>query len=341
MNDVEVTIEQALARLSVSPDHRVLTRIGEFADKDVMPARSIKVVVLDTESTGSDAGKDKLVELGMISMVVDLGTGEICKLIDVFDELEDPGMPISAEATAVNGITNDDVAGKSISDADVERFMDGVSMVVAHNAEFDRTLVEKRFPLFKQVRWACSLTQVDWAAAGFGSAKLEMLNLLIGKFYDAHRAKEDCRALIEVLAYRNDVVMPVSPMATLISVAQKRSFQIDAVGAPFEVKDELKKNGYKWDAVKKKVWHKTVLGFDALGAECRWLKQEIYLGHDVVVPITTYTSRNLFTDRSDATERRSLSAMIDQYCANTSDDDTSGSDNAGAISTQKQCATGM
>jgi len=134
-----------------------------------------KGVVVDTETTGTDSNKDAIIELGMVLFEYDPETGVAYNVIGTFDQLEAPGFAIPPESTAVHGITDEMVAGHSINDADVEQFLEGVSLVVAHNAKFDRVFLEKRLPIFESLPWGCSFAQVDWSGEGVGSAKLDYI----------------------------------------------------------------------------------------------------------------------------------------------------------------------
>jgi DNA polymerase III epsilon subunit-like protein len=83
-------------------------------------------------------------------------------------------------------------------------------LVIAHNAGFDRKFAERYWAEFRDVPWACSATQVEWRDLGFDSARLGHLLAGIGMFHDAHRAVDDCRALLEVLAFQpGDQARPV------------------------------------------------------------------------------------------------------------------------------------
>src|SRR5690606_28785631 len=123
---------------------------------------------------------------------------QIISVTDTFNQLEDPGMPIPPEASKVNGITDEMVKDKRIDDDAVNEFVAGADIILAHNSYFDRRICEKRLPVFKNLPWACSLAQIDWAGAGYISAKLEVIAYLQGFFYAAHRADVDCLALTRV-----------------------------------------------------------------------------------------------------------------------------------------------
>jgi DNA polymerase III subunit epsilon len=74
--------------------------------------------------------------------------------------LEDPGRPIPPESTAIHGITDDMVKGQRFDDAAVASLLDGVALVIAHNATFDRPFLEARFPLFEHLHWGCSIRDI-------------------------------------------------------------------------------------------------------------------------------------------------------------------------------------
>jgi len=74
-------------------------------------------------------------------------------------------------------------------------------IVMAHNCAFDRRFSERYWPIFEHKAWACSATEVDRREHGFDGAKLSYLLNGVGYFHQAHRAVDDCHALLEVLAF--------------------------------------------------------------------------------------------------------------------------------------------
>ena len=96
------------------------------------------VVVLDTETTGLSFKNSELTEIAAARL-----NGR--EVVDRFQTFVHPGCPIPPEIMRLTGITNADVAAAprpKEAVAQLREFVDG-SMVVAHNAAFDRTFVER------------------------------------------------------------------------------------------------------------------------------------------------------------------------------------------------------
>ena len=304
--DASFADPEAMAEvLDGHPDYRVLRRLKprrEFGHK--RQGEIAKVLILDTETTGLDSSRDRIIELALILVDVDKATGLPLQVQEVFDELEDPGRTIPAEATRVTGITDAMVAGKRLDDARIAELMKGVDLVIAHNARFDRGFVEARLPAFAQLPWACSVAEIDWQAQGRGSAKLEFLAHELGFFYDAHRAEMDCHALLAVLA----APLPntgETGLARLLAAAQATSYRVQATGSPFSSKDALRARGYRWDA-ERKVWHTLVGNQAALDAECEWLKKDVYGGRSARIDIERQTALERFSSRPGEALQRDL-----------------------------------
>ncbi|MET4524032.1 exonuclease domain-containing protein [Bradyrhizobium sp. JR18.2] len=105
--------------LGRSADYRVLRRL--VARPTYTPANGQEVktgVLLDTETTGLDHRKDEIIELGMVKFDY-LADGRIVGVRDVFSAFNEPSGPISAEVTALTGITDEMVAGHRIDDTAV------------------------------------------------------------------------------------------------------------------------------------------------------------------------------------------------------------------------------
>lgn len=296
-SNIDSALTEAVRLLESHPDFKLIRRISQRKSFTENDGRVLsKGVVVDTETTGVDTSKDAIIELGMVLFEFDPDTGIVYHVLDSFDQLEDPGFPIPPESTAVHGITDDMVAGKRIDDASVDRFLDGVTLVIAHNAKFDRVFMEKRLPVFESLPWGCSFAQVDWSEEGIGSAKLEYIAYRYGFFYDAHRADVDCFALLEVLQQKlpksGDIVL-----RSIVNTLGQKSYTVYATGSPFDSKDTLKARSYRWDG-EKKCWHITLIGDEALKAEVAWLKSNVYGGKAAKVEIVVQNCMTRFSSRS-------------------------------------------
>ncbi len=263
------------AALERHPDYRVLRRLVPRLHFEHVPKGSlVRVLVLDTETTGLVHAQDKIIELAMLRVDVDSTTGLPVGDVSVYDGLEDPGMPISKEITAITGISSGMVEGQHLDEARIAAMLADTDLVIAHNAGFDRPFCEARIPAFSQLPWGCSFADIDWKKEDQSSAKLEYLALAKGWFFDAHRAEMDCHALLAVLAEP----LPScgqSGFAKIIEASTSPSYRLQATGAPFESKDQLKARAYRWNA-EQKVWYIRMADEAQLVAELEWLKVNVY-----------------------------------------------------------------
>ena len=299
-------LEAQAQALEAHPDYRVLRRLQP---RLLWPAAQgqdlVRVVVLDTETTGLDHAKDKIIELALLRVDVDRATGLPVGAVQVFDELEDPGMPIPKEAMAITGITDAEVAGKRLDEARIAALMRDVDVVIAHNAGFDRPFCEARLPLFRNHAWACSFADLDWKVQGRSSSKLEALAQALGLFYEAHRAEMDCHALLAVLAAPLPKAPETTAMARLLAGAQTPFFRLQATGAPFDAKDLLKARAYRWNA-ELRVWHTRLGDEAALEAECVWLKAKVYGQRSASVMVEKVDALSKYAARSGTLAPRTL-----------------------------------
>lgn len=284
------------ALVAAHPDYKVLRRLLPVQRFDwVAQGPVTRLVVLDTETTGLDQTKDKIIELAMLRVDVDNATGLPVGEVTVYDALEDPGMPISAEIQAITGISSEMVKGKRLDQAAIEAMLADVDLVIAHNAAFDRPFCEARIPAFERLAWGCSFADIDWKAEGQGSAKLEYLALGKGWFYEAHRAEVDCHALLAVLTEP----LPQSGqtgLAKIMAASQAPSFRLQATQAPFEAKDLLKARAYRWNA-EQRVWATRLVDEAQLNAELAWLKSAVYGHRDARVHVEKLDARVSYSKR--------------------------------------------
>jgi DNA polymerase-3 subunit epsilon len=300
-----MTEHEAMAQaLAQHPDFRVLRRLVPRSDYGAVNGQATRrVIVLDTETTGLDSKTESIIELAMLSVLVDAVSGLPVGPVSIYESFEDPGKPIPAQITEITGIDDAMVKGQRIDDAAVTAMVQQADLVVAHNAGFDRPFVEARFPVFAAKAWGCSFQGIDWKKEGSGSAKLEFLASERGWFYDAHRAQVDCHALLQVLA--STLADGQTGLSRLLTGAGQTRYKLRATGAPFEAKDKLKSRGYRWDGEGRVWW--CSLGSDALlDAECAWLRAEVYGQRSARVQLEAMDSRVQYSSRSGLLTERTV-----------------------------------
>ena len=279
-------------------DYRVLRRLrfrDEFRPADDQPTKI--GLLLDVETTGLDTTSDEIIELGMVKFTY-LPTGEIVGVTDTFSSLNEPAKPIPEDVTRLNGVTDEMVAGHKIDNATVEVFAADASIIIAHNANFDRRFVERYWGAFVDKPWACSVNQIEWRKHGFEGSRLGYLLAGVGMFHEAHRAVDDCRALLEILAYEVSTVRRTA-LAMLLENARKNTVRIWAERSPFDLKDELKKRGYRWspgDDGRPKAWY-IDLDEDRQHDEIHYLRKHIYC-RDVDLFMQTMSAVERFSVRA-------------------------------------------
>ena len=286
-------------------DYRVLRRLPvqrQFAHRAVGPVT--RLLILDTETTGLDHSRDRIIELALLRVDVDTATGLPTGAVEIYDGLEDPGMPIPQEAQQITGISDEMVRGHKLYEQRVAAMLANADLVLAHNAGFDRPFVEARLPQFAHLPWACSFADLDWKKEGRASAKLSHLALDLGWFYDAHRAEMDCHALLAVLASP----LPLSGqtgLARLLAAVAQPSYRLQATAAPFDAKDLLKARAYRWDGANK-VWQIRLDDAAQLQAECDWLKVAVYANRAARVQVEQFDASNRYSTRPGKIESRAL-----------------------------------
>jgi DNA polymerase-3 subunit epsilon len=253
-------------------------------------------ILLDVETTGLDTAADEVVELGMVKFSYHVD-GSVGSVLDTFSSFNEPNGVIPEEAIKLHGITNEIAAGHRIDGDAIAAFASDAAVIIAHNAGFDRKFAERYWPVFAQKPWACSVNQIEWRAYGFEGSRLGYLLGGIGMFHRSHRAVDDCHALLEILAH----IIPDAnrtALSLLLENARRKTIRIWAEQAPFDLKDELKKRGYRWSAGddgRPKAWYVDI-DEAKRDDEIAYLQQFIYL-REVELFVQTLSALDRFSVR--------------------------------------------
>lgn len=172
----------------------------------MMPWKNEKWLCVDTETTSADPLTARIVELGLVRF-----QGGV--LVERRGMLLNPECPIPAEASAIHGITDEDVADRPTLAQVADRFLAHVAaapVVLAYNFTYDATILERDLG-------------EPWVYALAGKVVLDPLVLVrtpaVGKFWagkgrhrlgnvaaklrlpagTGHRATGDCETACRVL----------------------------------------------------------------------------------------------------------------------------------------------
>jgi len=156
------------------------------------------LVVIDTETTGLNKQKDRIVEICMIKILPD-------ETEEILSSFINPEMPIPPESTSIHGIKDEDVKGqptfKELS-KDIVNFMECCDLCGFNFENFDLKVIESELRRVG-VNWSRKEKHIVDVQRIFH--KMEPRNLsaayskYCGKKLNAHRAENDVRATIEVL----------------------------------------------------------------------------------------------------------------------------------------------
>ena len=230
--------------------------------------------VVDVETTGLNQATDQVIEIGVRQFKFNRESGELLFLGTSYSAFQDPGVPLSEEVMSITGITDEMLKGQKIDWAKVDELLNSSSIIIAHNASFDRPFIDSKSSVSSKKIWGCSLRQVDWMEKGFTSQKLDILSIYHGFFNYAHRALSDSDSLLYLLSMRNKNGTPY--LQELLNQARKVTIQMIASQAPFESKDQLRLRNYRWDA-QNKYWAKEIEK-EQLADELKWLEEVVYHG---------------------------------------------------------------
>ncbi|GAV20391.1 DNA polymerase III subunit epsilon [Mariprofundus micogutta] len=294
-----------IQQLEKSGQYKVIERLNppDFYTAG-KPATARIGIVIDVEATGLDTVHDKIIELGFIVFEYDAGTGLIYRILHSYGGFEDPGEPLAEIIRQITGISDDMVAGQKLDDAEINVWLQQADLIIAHNAAYDRQMLERRFPVISQTNWACTFNDINWMEEEIASLKLDYIAYKMGYFFDGHRAVNDAQATLHLLSKP----LPQSgtlAMSALLAQAREKSRRYFAVAAPFDKKDDLKARGYRWMAdfaysergkQRKGVWSKSV-SEATIEAEQQWLTDVVYGGKSELFTFKDVSAKDRYSIR--------------------------------------------
>jgi len=181
----------------------LLTKHVQGLSPDFAPSanwRDLPVALIDVETTGFDASRDRVIELG-------IAIGRYGAIVARYNWIVNPTIHIPAASTAVHGIRTVDVQ-RAPRFADVApRIVAALSGTIpaAYNAQFDRAFVLNELARAglagprADVEWIDPLVWARAVHSEHKSRKLSDVAARLGLPLDAHRAADDAEVAMRAL----------------------------------------------------------------------------------------------------------------------------------------------
>jgi DNA polymerase-3 subunit epsilon len=292
-------VNDAFRLVEASPDFRLLRRVPAPSAWSLTNARgeTRRGVFVDTETTGLDPDTDEVIELALLPFEYERDTGAVVRVDQnaALAAFRQPSFPIPPESSKIHGLTDEMVAGQVIDPGRIRALVEPAHILIAHNAAFDRPMVEKHWPLFEEKHWTCSFAEIDWKSEGIGSGKLDYLLWSRGWFHDGHRALSDAEAALFLLT----LPLPASGrpgLSALLECARRQLLVVRAEDTAFEQRASLKARGYRWDDGEGKRVKAWWLLTNDPQAELDWLRADIY-GDDRHVTVLKAPATRRYSSR--------------------------------------------
>ncbi|MBI3221263.1 MAG: 3'-5' exonuclease [Bacteroidetes bacterium] len=159
----------------------------------------IPLCFFDLETTGINISQDRIIEIAVIKL---MPNGETIRKTNLIN----PTIPISAESTAIHGITNEDVKDKPVFKEvakEYVKFLEGADLAGFNILKFDMPMLVEEF-LRAEVEFDYSRKKLIDAQRIFHLMEKRTLSAAY-QFYcgkdlsDAHSAEADTQATMDVL----------------------------------------------------------------------------------------------------------------------------------------------
>lgn len=165
-----------------------------------VPIEEAELVVLDLETTGLSAGRDRICEIGAVRVAR-------LEIADTFETLVDPRIPLPGAVGALTGIRPEELRAAPRAEIAVRRLMafTGPAPLAAHNARFDLSFLDREVERLTGRRIVAPVIDTVWLARRLLVSRSERFSLdRLARFFGTsvepcHRALPDALATAEIL----------------------------------------------------------------------------------------------------------------------------------------------
>ena len=155
----------------------------------------MRQLIIDTETSGLDFDKDRIIEIGCLELIEGVFTGNKFHQYYKPDEIK-----ISSESEKIHGLDNQFLSKFSTFEDGIEKFMEfvGESQLIIHNAQFDITMINNALKRsgINQINTDKTICTLEIAKKKFPGSK-NNLNALCRRFGISLESREKHGALTD------------------------------------------------------------------------------------------------------------------------------------------------
>ncbi len=155
----------------------------------------MRQLIIDTETSGLDFDKDRIIEIGCLELIEGVFTGNKFHQYYKPDEIE-----IASESEKIHGLNNKFLSKFSTFEEEIEKFMSfvGESQLIIHNAQFDITMINNALKRAgkSQIDPESAICTLEIAKKKFPGSK-NNLNALCRRFSISLESREKHGALTD------------------------------------------------------------------------------------------------------------------------------------------------
>lgn len=193
----------ATNQVSNTSQHGIVSTTKIVLDASVHEQMKKQFISFDVETTGLSAVSDRIVELGAVRFENGIP-------VESFSTLVNPGIAISASATAVNHISNEMIQAAPLEKDVYEKFVaflgdavHGNTIMCAHNAKFDFSFLENtlsRMGIDAEIKYVDTLSLSRQFIPGLQNYKQCTIETHLGlSNSNSHRASTDAEMCGKIL----------------------------------------------------------------------------------------------------------------------------------------------
>ncbi len=155
----------------------------------------MRQLIIDTETSGLDFDKDRIIEIGCLELIDGVFTGNKFHQYYKPDEIE-----ISTESEQIHGLSNQFLSQFPTFENEIEKFIEfvGESQLIIHNAQFDITMINNALKRsgINQINTESTICTLEIAKKKYPGSK-NNLNALCRRFGISLESREKHGALTD------------------------------------------------------------------------------------------------------------------------------------------------